>query len=74
MTDIILQIKFRSLPVRSKFKLPSILNSISPYIETNLSTTEILQLASLGFNIDVKTIAKQQIPPNELVRETTDTP
>ncbi|MET3207187.1 UNVERIFIED_CONTAM: hypothetical protein ABIC26_000121 [Paenibacillus sp. PvR008] len=47
---------------------------ISPYIETNLSTTEMLQLASLGFNIDAKMIAKQQIPPNELVRETTDTP
>ncbi len=55
----------------SLIKLPSILNSISPYIETNLSTTEMLQLASLGFNIDAKTIAKQQIPPNELVRETT---
>ncbi|MBJ8193171.1 LCP family protein, partial [Bacillus cereus] len=29
----------------SLIKLPSILNSISPYIETNLSTTEMLQLA-----------------------------
>ncbi len=28
----------------------------------------MLQLASLGFNIDAKAIAKQQIPPNELVR------
>jgi polyisoprenyl-teichoic acid--peptidoglycan teichoic acid transferase len=28
----------------------------------------MMQLASLGFNIDAKTIAKQQIPPNELVR------
>lgn len=44
---------------------------ISPYIETNLSTTEMLQLASLGFNIDAKIIVKQQISPNELVRETT---
>ncbi|MCP3808011.1 LCP family protein [Paenibacillus sp. Lou8.1] len=52
----------------SLIKLPSILNSISPYIETNLSTTEMLQLASLGFNIDATTVAKQQIPPNELVR------
>ncbi|SEM82485.1 MULTISPECIES: LCP family protein [unclassified Paenibacillus] len=51
----------------SLFKIPEILEAVAPYIETDLSPTQMLKLASLGFDINVNEIDKQQIPPNKLL-------
>ncbi|MEK4109753.1 LCP family protein required for cell wall assembly [Paenibacillus sp. DS2363] len=51
----------------SLFKIPDILEAIAPYIETDLSPTQMLKLASLGFDIHVNDIDQQQIPPNKLL-------
>jgi len=51
----------------SLIKLPDIIESISPYIETNLSANDILKLASLGYNTTVT--GSEQLPPMELVEE-----
>ncbi|MDK8191469.1 LCP family protein [Paenibacillus sp. UMB7766-LJ446] len=51
----------------SLFKIPDILEAVAPYIETDLSPTQMLKLASLGFDINVNEIDKQQIPPNKLL-------
>jgi LCP family protein required for cell wall assembly len=55
----------------SLIKLPKILSGIDPYIETNLSVTTMLKLASLGYEIKAQGIVGKQIPPNELVQEKT---
>jgi LCP family protein required for cell wall assembly len=52
-------------------KLPAVLSSVSPYIETNLGLEEMLKLSSLGFEVDTKSIASVQIPPSELLIEKT---
>ncbi|REK74887.1 LCP family protein [Paenibacillus paeoniae] len=48
-------------------RMKEILNSISPYIETNLSVSDMLKLAQLGLDSHVGGTA--QIPPMELVQE-----
>ncbi|MEK3779301.1 LCP family protein [Paenibacillus sp. FSL R5-0810] len=48
-------------------KLPGILESISPYIETDLSPKEMLKLAALGFDLDLDHIDEEQIPPFSLL-------
>lgn len=51
----------------SLFKMPDILEAVAPYIETDLSPTQMLKLAALGFDINANEIDKQQIPPNKLL-------
>ncbi|MCM3134232.1 LCP family protein [Paenibacillus polysaccharolyticus] len=51
----------------SLFKIPEMLEAIAPYIKTDLSPTQMLKLASLGFDIRVNEIDQQQIPPNKLL-------
>lgn len=51
----------------SLFKIPDILEATAPYIETDLSPTQMLKLASLGFDIHVNDMDQQQIPPNKLL-------
>ncbi len=53
----------------SLIKLPKILSSIDPYIETNLSVTQMLKLASLGFEVKTDGMVSQQIPPQDLLEE-----
>lgn len=53
----------------SLIKLPRILQSIDPYIETNLTVTEMLKLGSLGFEVKTDGMVSQQIPPQELLEE-----
>ncbi|RUS46566.1 LCP family protein [Cohnella sp. AR92] len=48
-------------------KLPDILGDVSPYIETNLSGTDMLKLASLGYKSHQAGSA--QVPPMELISE-----
>ncbi|MDF2960044.1 MAG: transcriptional regulator [Paenibacillus sp.] len=53
----------------SILKLPRILSSVDPYIETNLSTTDMLKLGSLGYEAKTEGMVSQQIPPAELLIE-----
>ncbi|MDO7905214.1 LCP family protein [Paenibacillus sp. JX-17] len=50
------------------FKIPGILNAIAPYIQTDLSPTQMLKLASLGMDLDVKGMDRQQLPPYSLLK------
>ncbi|TDF96170.1 hypothetical protein E1757_17360 [Paenibacillus piri] len=53
----------------SIIKLPKILSSVDPYIETNLTTTDMLKLGSLGYEAKMEGLVSQQIPPSELLIE-----
>jgi LCP family protein required for cell wall assembly len=53
----------------SLIKLPGILKAVQPYIETNLSLTELLKLGTLGFDIDSGKVTGVQLPPDSLLRE-----
>jgi len=52
----------------SIMKLPSILNQISPYIDTNLSVSDMWNLASVGYQS--KMGSSEQVPPMKLLKET----
>jgi len=52
------------------FQLPDILNKISPYIETNLSVSDMIKLASLGYKSHEAGSA--QVPPMELISDERD--
>ncbi|MGW8823015.1 LCP family protein [Paenibacillus lautus] len=51
----------------SLIKLPGILDSIAPYIETDLSPKEMLKLMALGFDVNLDKVDQQQIPPFSLL-------
>jgi len=53
----------------SLLKLPRILQSIDPYIETNLSVMDMVKLGSLGFEAKASGIEGLQVPPPELLEE-----
>ncbi|CAM4465327.1 LCP family protein [Paenibacillus phoenicis] len=53
----------------SIMKLPSILEKINPYIDTNLSVQDMWKLATVGY--DTEMVASEQIPPMELLVEKT---
>lgn len=48
-------------------KLPSILEKINPYIDTNLSVQDMWKLATVGY--DAQMSASEQIPPMDLLVE-----
>ena len=50
-------------------RLPEVLSSFTPYVETNMSPQDMLKLASLGYKSHQAGSA--QIPPMELVKEET---
>ena len=52
----------------SIMKLPSILEEVSPYIDTNLSVTDMWKLASVGYKSKME--ASEQIPPMKMLKET----
>jgi len=53
----------------SLIKLPILLNSVVPHVETNMDIDDMVKLGSLGFEIDTTQITSVQIPPLELLRE-----
>ncbi|RTE07996.1 LytR family transcriptional regulator [Paenibacillus whitsoniae] len=53
----------------SLIKLPRILSSIDPYIETNLSVTDMLKLGSLAYDAKADGIITSQLPPSDLLVE-----
>ena len=55
----------------SLIRLPSLLDSVKPYVETNIGLDEMLKLAALGLEVDTTNIASVQVPPMDLLREET---
>jgi LCP family protein required for cell wall assembly len=53
----------------SILRLPSILSKIDPYIETNMQVGDMINLATLAWDIRTDTLISQQLPPNELLQE-----
>lgn len=53
----------------SLMKLPSILEKVNPYIDTNLSVQDMWKLATVGY--DSQMAASEQIPPMKLLQEET---
>lgn len=51
----------------SIMNLPTILDKINPYIDTNLSVTDMWKLATVGYKVDMS--ASEQIPPMDLLEE-----
>ncbi|NMO98072.1 LCP family protein [Paenibacillus lemnae] len=51
----------------SIMKLPDILESVSPYIDTNLDVTDMVKLANVGYQSSMK--GSEQIPPMKLLVE-----
>ncbi|GIO44250.1 LCP family protein [Paenibacillus apis] len=51
----------------SIMKLPSILEKINPYIDTNLTVNDMWKLATVGY--DSSMASSEQIPPMELLEE-----
>lgn len=55
----------------SMLRLPALLKSIEPYIQTNIGLDDMIKLARLGLEVDTSNIVGLQIPPTELLREET---
>ncbi|WP_240344039.1 LCP family protein [Paenibacillus sp. SYP-B3998] len=53
----------------SIIKLPKILNAMDPYIDTNLSVTDMLKLGTLGYEAKTDGIISSQLPPSDLLIE-----
>lgn len=51
----------------SIMKLPSILDKINPYIDTNLTVNDMWKLATVGYDSTI--VSSEQIPPMELLEE-----
>ncbi|MBC8080926.1 MAG: LCP family protein [Gorillibacterium sp.] len=50
-------------------KLPKIIKSIDPYIDTNLAFNDMIKLASLGYKVKANGISSQQLPPSEIAKD-----
>lgn len=50
-------------------QLPTILKKITPYIQTNITSMDMLKLASLGLQINTENPGNYQIPPMGMFRE-----
>lgn len=48
-------------------RLSEIINDVSPYIDTNMSVTDMIKLGQLGFDLEIGESA--QVPPMDLLRE-----
>lgn len=53
----------------SLIRLPKILNSIDPYIDTNLTAMDMLKLGSLAYEAKAEGMVSEQIPPADLLME-----
>ncbi|AMA74267.1 MULTISPECIES: LCP family protein [Aneurinibacillus] len=55
----------------SIWKVPRVLEAISPYVTTNMGSTDMLRLANLAYKIDLENLQTEQIPPSTILREKT---
>jgi LCP family protein required for cell wall assembly len=49
----------------SLLRLPQVLNSIAPYIETSIPPGDLLKLARLGLKLDLDQLTGIQLPPSD---------
>lgn len=54
---------------KTLLQLPKILESVRPYVQTNLSSIDILKLAALSFSLKDDQAGQHQIPPMGMFRE-----
>jgi LCP family protein required for cell wall assembly len=50
-------------------RVPNILDSISSYITTNMNTSDMIRLVTLGYSMDLQQIRMEQIPPTTILKE-----
>lgn len=50
-------------------KLPTILSDVEPYIETNMTSTDMLKLGKLMLSVDKSDIPQMQVPPRETSKD-----
>ncbi|GED30479.1 LCP family protein [Brevibacillus centrosporus] len=50
-------------------QLPSILKEVTPYVQTNISTMDMLKLSALGLNLNTQSPGQYQLPPMGMFRE-----
>lgn len=50
-------------------QLPTILKKVTPYVQTNISSLDMLKLAALGLKLDTKEPGNYQLPPMGMFRE-----
>lgn len=55
----------------SLIRLPQVLNSVAPYIETDIPPDDLLKLARLGMKLDTSNIAGIQLPQNGAFQDAT---
>ncbi|MCR8643040.1 LCP family protein [Paenibacillus sp. N1-5-1-14] len=53
----------------SILKMPTILNNIEPFIETNLKVSDLTKLAGLAFEVNTKEMSSVQLPPMHLYND-----
>lgn len=50
-------------------QLPMILKEVTPYVQTNISTVDMLKLSALGLNLNTQNPGEYQLPPMGMFRE-----
>ncbi|MED4586363.1 LCP family protein [Brevibacillus choshinensis] len=50
-------------------QLPSILKEVTPYVQTNIGTMDMMKLSSLGLNLNTQNPGKYQLPPMGMFHE-----
>ncbi|WP_232274214.1 LCP family protein [Paenibacillus sp. 481] len=65
--DLMLAVANKMKSAWSIIQLPSLINKVSPHVETNLSADDIIKLASLGYDSSVG--QSHQLPPMGLVTD-----
>ncbi len=49
-------------------RIPSVLEAVTPYVTTNMGSSDMLRLANLGYKIDMNNLQTEQIPPANILR------
>ena len=50
-------------------QLPSILKEVTPYVQTNIGSMDMLKLSALGLNLNTQSPGNYQLPPMGMFRE-----
>lgn len=53
----------------SLIRLPSILNAVQPYLATNMTPSEMVQLGKLGLSLDMSAVQTAQVPSDTDLKE-----
>jgi len=65
--NFLMAVAKQSLSTWNVIRLSEIIKDVSPYIDTNMSVTDMIKLGQLGFDMEIGESA--QIPPMEYIRE-----